>query len=100
MYSGSQLSSPCRGRQYRLLFCTQAFGLIGSNRDRQTTQHGCLPSLQGDGDKRIEIVYGEKITINVPLFKKLRDIIFFVRDNSFLSHFEGHFEGAKTFFTP
>ncbi len=40
------------------------------------------------------------ITINVPLFKKLRDIIFFLRDNNFLSHFKGHFEGAKTFLTP
>jgi hypothetical protein len=39
-------------------------------------------------------------TINVPLFKKLRDIIFFLRDSNFLSHFEGHFEGAKTFLTP
>ncbi len=37
------------------------------------------------------------ITINVPLFKKLRDIIFFLRDNHFMSHFKGHFEGAKTF---
>ncbi len=35
------------------------------------------------------------ITINVPLFKKLRDIIFFWWDNHFMSHFEGHFEGAK-----
>jgi hypothetical protein len=40
------------------------------------------------------------LTINVPLFKKLRDIIFFLRDNKVLSHFEGHFEGAKTFLTP
>jgi hypothetical protein len=40
------------------------------------------------------------LTINVPLFKKLRDTIFFLRDNNFLSHFEGHFEGAKTFLTP
>ncbi len=40
------------------------------------------------------------ITINVPLFKKLRDIIFFWWDNHFMSHFEGHFEGAKTFFAP
>ena len=40
------------------------------------------------------------ITINVPLFKKLRDIIFFWRDNNFLSRFEGHFVGAKTFLTP
>jgi hypothetical protein len=39
------------------------------------------------------------ITINVPLFKKLRDIIF-LWDNNFMSHFEGHFEGAKTFLTP
>jgi hypothetical protein len=39
-----------------------------------------------------------KIT-NVPLFKKLWDIIFFW-DNNFLSHFEGHFEGASTFLTP
>jgi hypothetical protein len=38
-------------------------------------------------------VINEKITINVPLFKKLRD-------NNFMSHFEGHFEGAKTFFDP
>jgi hypothetical protein len=43
---------------------------------------------------------GEIITINVPLFKKLRDIIFFWWENHFMSHFEGHFEGAKTFLTP
>ncbi len=43
---------------------------------------------------------GVIITINVPLFKKLRDIIFFWWDNHFMSHFEGHFEGAKTFLTP
>ncbi len=30
-----------------------------------------------------KLVY--EITINVPLFKKLRDIIFFLRDNNFLS---------------
>jgi hypothetical protein len=35
------------------------------------------------------------ITINVPLFKKLRDIIFFWWENHFMSHFEGHFEGAN-----
>jgi hypothetical protein len=35
------------------------------------------------------------LTINVPLFKKMRDIIFFLRDNNFLSHFKGHFEGSK-----
>ncbi len=42
----------------------------------------------------------EELTINVPLFKKLRDIIFFWWENHFMSHFEGHFEGAKTFLTP
>ncbi len=26
--------------------------------ERQATQHGCLPSLVGDGDERIEIGYG------------------------------------------
>ncbi len=40
-----------------------------------------------------------KIT-NVPLFKKLWDIIFFCWDNHFMSHFSGHFEGASTFLTP
>ena len=40
-----------------------------------------------------------KIT-NVPLFKKLWDIIFFWGDNNFVSHFSGHFEGASTFLTP
>ena len=40
-----------------------------------------------------------KIT-NVPLFKKIWDIIFFWGDNNFLSHFSGHFEGASTFLTP
>jgi len=40
------------------------------------------------------------LTINVPLFKKLQDIIFFWWNNHFMSHFEGHFEGAKTFLTP
>ncbi len=43
---------------------------------------------------------GRRITINVPLFKKLRDIIFFWWENHFMSHFEGHFEGGKTFLTP
>jgi hypothetical protein len=30
---------------------------------RQVTQHGCLPSLLGDGDKEIQIVYGEEKNI-------------------------------------
>ncbi len=48
---------------------------------------------------RGEVRFKERITINVPLFKKLRDIIF-LRDNHFMSHFKGHFEGASTFLTP
>ena len=35
------------------------------------------------------------MTINVPLFKKMRDIIDFLGDNHFISHFEGHFKGSK-----
>ncbi len=30
---------------------------------RVATQHGCLPSLVGDGVKRIEIVYGKENNI-------------------------------------
>ncbi len=40
-----------------------------------------------------------KIT-NVPLFKKIWDIIIFFWDNNFLSRFSEHFEGASTFLTP
>jgi hypothetical protein len=40
-----------------------------------------------------------KIT-NVPLLNKLCDIIFFGGGTITLSHFEGQFEGAKTFLTP
>jgi hypothetical protein len=40
-----------------------------------------------------------KIT-NVPLFKKLWDIILFFWDKHFMSNFSGHFEGASTFLTP
>ncbi len=40
-----------------------------------------------------------KIT-NVPLFKKIWDIIFFFFDKNFFSNFSGHFEGASTFLTP
>ncbi len=42
------------------------------------------------------ILQKDIITINVPLLKKLRDIIFFLRDNHFMSHFKGHFEGAPS----
>jgi hypothetical protein len=33
--------------------------LVRSETHRQATRHDCLPSLLGDGDKGIEIVYGE-----------------------------------------
>ena len=42
----------------------------------------------------------ELVFVDLPPFKKLRDIIFFLWDNNFMSHFEGHFEGSKTFLTP
>jgi hypothetical protein len=32
---------------------------------RQATQHGCLPSLLGHGDKGIEIVWGKRQNINL-----------------------------------
>jgi hypothetical protein len=51
-------------------------------------------------EKRLALCLLCVLTINVPLFKKLRDIIFFWWENHFMSHFEGHFEGAKTFLTP
>jgi hypothetical protein len=34
-----------------------------SSEKREATQHGCLPSLLGDGDKGNEIVYGEETNI-------------------------------------
>ncbi len=37
-----------------------------SHAKRQVAQHGCLPSLLGHGDKRIEIVYGEGKEYFVP----------------------------------
>jgi hypothetical protein len=55
--------------------------------------------LEGGGGRAYMKKKG-RLTINVPLFKKLRDIIFFGGENHFMSHFEGHFEGAKTFLTP
>jgi hypothetical protein len=41
--------------------------------------------------------WGHIITINVPLILKIWEIIFFLRANYFMGHFEGYFEGAKTF---
>ena len=40
------------------------------------------------------------ITINVPLFLKVRAVIFFMRANHIIGLFEGFFEGAETFLTP
>ena len=46
------------------------------------------------------VAKGHKIT-NVPLFKKICDIMFFLCDYyTYLSHFSGLFEGASTFLTP
>jgi hypothetical protein len=35
------------------------------------------------------------LTINVPLILKMRWIIFFMRANYFMGHYEGYFEGVK-----
>ncbi len=37
--------------------------VLDAHNKRQATQHGCLPSLLGDVDKGIEIVYGEEKNI-------------------------------------
>jgi hypothetical protein len=41
--------------------CVQRVNLLyyQTHTKRQTTPHDCLPSLLGDGDKEIKIVYGE-----------------------------------------
>jgi hypothetical protein len=62
--------------------------------------HSLKISVGNDDIKDLRFFLRYLLPINVPLFKKLRDIIFFLRDNNFMSHFEGHFEGAKTFLTP
>ena len=55
----------------------------------------CLSSKEEmSGPGTVSSVH-EKVTINVPLFKKIRDIIDFLGDNHFISHFEGHFKGSK-----
>ncbi len=41
--------------------------------------------------------YGYEITINVPLFKKLRDIIFFLRDNNFWAVSRDILRGPRLF---
>jgi hypothetical protein len=38
----------------------QVYTVTRDTLKRQETQHGCLPSLLGDGDKIIEKVYGEE----------------------------------------
>jgi hypothetical protein len=35
------------------------------------------------------------LTINVPLILKMREIIFCLRENYFMGHFKGYFEGVK-----
>jgi hypothetical protein len=42
-----------------LLFLFRLFNSRESYTKSQTTQHGCLPSLLGDGDKGIELLCGE-----------------------------------------
>ncbi len=72
----------------------------GSCNSRTPATTGSLQNQEAYNSKNVSSDSKARITINVPLFKKLRDIIFFWWDNHFMSHFEGHFEGAKTFFYP
>jgi hypothetical protein len=45
---------------YHFLICVSS---IETHNKRWATEHGCLPSLQGDGDKEVEIVFGEEKSI-------------------------------------
>ena len=47
------------------------------------------------GVHELGFFYTHLLTINVLLFKKMRDIIDFLGDNNFISPFEGHFKGVK-----
>ena len=64
------------------------------------TRRKCAKSLTkigvGKSMNIIKYTVDNVITINVPLFKKLQDIIFLLQDNHFMSHFKGHFEGSKS----
>jgi hypothetical protein len=51
-------SRVCTGKPY----FSRGLGSETHN-NRQVAQHGCLPSLLGDGDKGIEMVYGEEKNI-------------------------------------
>jgi hypothetical protein len=59
---------------------------------RQATQHGCLPSLLGERDKGIEIVYGKE--------KKIFCLCFFRKTSSFGSfpgQIQNNSEGFRAF---
>jgi hypothetical protein len=42
---------------YQFLICVSS---LETHNKRWATEYGCLPNLQGDGDKEVEIVYGEE----------------------------------------
>jgi hypothetical protein len=50
---------------------------------RQASQHGCLPSMLSDGEKGIEIVYGEEKNI---LYRQGRIKISFTVTTSLTNH--------------
>ena len=52
--------------------------------------------FRGDRSKDMFNVYSKPI--NIPLFKQLRDIIDFLREDHFISHFEG--KGGRYFSDP
>ncbi len=58
----------CKRNVNASLFHSQA----ETHTKRQATQHGCLPSLLGDGDKGIKIVYGEEKIFGTGRLEQLR----------------------------
>ena len=71
--------------------------LIGRNNKQQHTR---TPNNRQQHTTTVDNSTLVDKNTNVPLFKKLFDIIFFGGENHFMSHFSGHFEGASTFLTP
>ncbi len=62
---------------------------------RQATQHGCLTSLMGDGDKGIEILYSEeKVIFSEPTRAAKTKIN--LQGPLLLYSIEKHFENSKT----
>jgi hypothetical protein len=87
--------SPLVASTYPHSYSTDADQLLSTRKGGDSTTVSELSKCREMAASRVQL-----LTINVPLFKKLRDIIFWGGEKHFMIHFEGHFEGAKTFLTP